>query len=93
MGAETVLIAILSALIYSVVFFAKHHLTDKPESLDPAKLGATLITGAILGTIFYAGGLAITAEAIETQLIAYVSVVAIVESVLKIIYRSLKKIV
>ncbi len=93
MGAETVGIAILSALIYSVVFYAKHYFKPgKPEPFDPTKLGATLLVGAVLGVIFYAGGVGITAEAVEMQLIAYAGIVALVESVLKLVYRGIKKI-
>lgn len=92
MAAETIGYAVLAALIYSVVFFAKHHFKPgKPESFDPAKLGATLIVGAVIGVIFYAGGVPITAEAIEIQLGIYISIVALVENVLKIIVRVLGK--
>lgn len=91
MAAETIGYAIIAALVYSVVFFAKHRLKDKPESFDWQKLCATLIVGAVIGAIFYLGDLTITAEAVETQLIAYVSIVAIVESVIKIVIRAVER--
>ena len=90
MAPETIGYAIIAALIYSVVFYAKHYFKPgKPESFDPTKLGATLLVGVVLGGIFYAGDLAITAEAVETQLIAYAGIVALVESVLKLVYRGI----
>ncbi len=92
MAAETIGYAIIAALVYSVVFFAKHHLKDKPESFDWQKLGATLIVGAVIGGMFYLGDLAITAEAVEAQLIAYVGIVAIVESVIKIVVRAVERV-
>ena len=89
MGAETVGIAVISALVYSVIFYCKKAMKpDKPPEFDYMKLASTLIVGLIIGIAFCLSGLAITAEAIEVQLIAYAGVVALVESILKIIYRA-----
>ena len=89
----TVAYAILSALIYSVIFYGKHHFKpDKPETFDPVKLGATLVIGAIIGIVFYIGSVPITAEAVEIQLFAYAGIVALAETILKIVWRGLKKI-
>ncbi|MBA7593136.1 hypothetical protein ES703_00053 [subsurface metagenome] len=84
----TVVYAVLAALAYSLMFFAKHHFKpDKPESFDKAKLGATLIIGAIIGIVFCIGNVPITAEAIGTQLISYGFIIMFVETCLKIGYR------
>jgi len=84
--------AILAAAIYSVIFYAKHHFKPgEPESFNPAKLGATVIIGAIIGIVFYVGGLPPTAEAVEIQLGAYAGIVALTETILKLIYRILAR--
>lgn len=91
MAAATIGYAILAAVIYSMIFYAKKHFKpDKPESFDMAKLGATVVIGAIIGIVFHVSGLALTGEAVEIQLGAYVSVVALTETILKTIYRVLR---
>jgi len=92
MGAETIGYAVLAALIYSLVFYAKHHLNEVvSEPFEPTKLGATLIIGAIIGVIFHVGNVPITAASVEIQLFAYAGFVGVVESVLKAIYRAIKE--
>lgn len=92
--ATTIAYAIVSALIYSIVFFAKKRLRkEDPTKFDPIKLVSTLIVGAVIGAGFYLGNFAITALAIETQLLAYGMVIALVESIVKILWRGLQKVI
>jgi len=92
MPAATIGYAILAAVIYSVIFYAKRHFKlppDKPESFDMAKFGATAIIGAVIGIVFHVSGLAISGEAVEIPLGAYASIVALTEAILKISYRTI----
>ena len=91
--ATTVVYAILASLVYSLIFYVKKAVRKKdPPEFDYAKLGATLVVGLVIGIVFYIGGVPIATEAVETQLIAYAGVVALVESILKLIYRGLKRV-
>jgi len=90
-GVETVLIAVLAAAIYSATSYLKKHMKDDPENFDPVKFAATLIVGAIVGFSMWTSGIPITQEAVETQLVAYAGLVAIVENVIKVIYRAFTK--
>ena len=93
MVAETVAYAIVAALAYSLIFYVKKAVREKnPPEFDYTKLGATLVVGLVIGIVFYIGGVPIATEAVETQLIAYAGVVALVESILKLIYRAIKKV-
>lgn len=88
----TIAYAVISALIYSIVFFAKKRLNkESPAEFDPTKLVSTLIVGVVIGIGFYLGNVDITALAIETQLLAYGMVIALVESGLKIVWRVLHR--
>jgi len=91
MPAATIGYAILAAIVYSVIFYGKKHFKpDNPDSFDMVKFTATVIIGAIIGIVFYVGGLPPTAEAVEIQLGAYAGIVALTETILKTIYRILR---
>lgn len=87
----TIAYAIIIAIVYSLVFFAKKKLNkETPQEFDPIKFTSTLVVGAAIGVAFYLGDIAITAEAIEAQLLAYGTVIWVVESIVKIIVRALR---
>jgi len=83
MTIETIMLAVLSAIVYAVVAYAK---TQK-EEFDALKFSATIIVGAIVGFAFAITDTPIAQASIETQLVAYVGVIVIVENVLKAVYR------
>jgi Kef-type K+ transport system membrane component KefB len=85
-----VLYAIIAALGYALVFYAKTWAqTQPPEAFNYTKFGATLILGCAVGVALAVTGNPITKEAIETQLLAYGAVTALVETILKTILSKL----
>jgi hypothetical protein len=87
---EQVLLAVGSALAYSLVFYAKNRAGD-PEDFKPKKLLATLIVGLAVGIGYGLAGVEITQELIFAQLSMYAGTTALVESIIKAIYRQIKE--
>ena len=85
---ETILIAILSAIFYTFIFYAKK-MAD--QDFDKRKLLFTYIVGLIIGIVMWYYNLPITQLAVEQQIFAYAGMIAIGESAFKGIYRWLKR--
>lgn len=88
---EDILIALLSALSYSIIFFIKKREKDEGEEYDYFKLGATMIVGLAVGLSIHFSNVDLTQVGFEQRLMLYTGVIAIVESVLKIIVRRIRK--
>jgi len=88
---QTVLTAATSAATYSLVFYAKKRIGKGKQKFNPTKLAATVLVGAGLGIVLQFTGAQITKEAIQTQLVAYAGIVALVESGLKFASRVLSQ--
>lgn len=86
------MIALLSAFAYSIIFFVKKREKGEGEIYDYYKLGATMIVGLVVGLAFHFSNLDLTQVTFEQQLMLYTGVIALVESVLKIAVRRLRKI-
>lgn len=83
--------AVVSSLIYSLLFFVKKNSGEEIESYDLKKLGATLVVGLGVGVSMVIGNVDLTQVAFEQRLAGLAGVVAVVESVLKILYRQAQK--
>ena len=89
MDAGSLLIAIVSAMVYSLSMYVKKHLnSENPQSFDVAKFVTTVIWGAIVGTALQLSGVPITEQSVEQQFVAYAGLIAITENVVKAIIRA-----
>lgn len=84
---ESIILALVSAVAYSVVFYVKKNKPDDPEDFEPFNFGATVLVGLGVGVMYVYSGTEITQQGIETQLIIYGGTVMMVESILKAVYR------
>jgi len=88
MVIETVLLAIIAAIMYAGTQFIKKNLDpDKPQEFDGGKFGATIVIGAGVGLISGYTGIIPSESMVMVQLVAYSGMTAIIENVLKIAYR------
>lgn len=86
----TLLWAVLAAVLYAVVFYAKAWATtNPPEKFVPEKFLATVIVGAFVGAVFWLGNLSITQDAVIDQLTDYAIATAVLESFLKMVFAKL----
>ena len=86
--AENVLTGILTAIVYSIVFYAKKKMKrDNPQKFHKGKFFATVVVGACVGASFGLNGVDITAGTVESTLAAYTGVIALTESMIKSIWR------
>jgi hypothetical protein len=75
---------IVGATIYAVAAYFR----ETPlEKFDPIKFGSTIAVGALIGVVAVNSGIPITEQWVGTQIVAYAGVTAIVENVLKSIFR------
>ena len=89
---EPILIACLTGALYSVIWWSTKRIDPtKPDfSFDPIPLVATMVIGAGVGIAATFTGSPITQLNIETQLVAYGSVIAVLERILKTLYNYLE---
>ena len=89
---EPILIACLTGALYSVIWWSTKRIDPtKPDfSFDPISLVATMVIGAGVGIAATFTGSPITQLNIETQLVAYGSVIAVLERILKTLYNYLE---
>ena len=86
---ETILIALVSAIVYAGSMFLKKNVDPgNPQDFDAIKFVSTLVVSVIIAATMIASNVTtITESMIETQLIAYTGLIALVENVLKILIR------
>ena len=86
---EPILVACVTGALYSVIWWSTKRIDPtKPDfSFDPIPFVATIIIGAGVGVIATFTGSPITQMGIETQLVAYGSVIAVLERILKTLYN------
>lgn len=84
---QVIATSIVSALIYSLMFYIKKKANTGGDDFQPKKLAATLIVGAVVGVFYGYYGMAITQATISQQLATYAGTIALVESALKFIVR------
>lgn len=90
-GIEGVLACMASALVYSLLFYAKKRVGKDKTKFEPKKLAATLIVGAVIGAFYGFYGIPIDQPTISELLVTYAGTVALVESLLKFLVRLAKK--
>ena len=83
MGIETIGIALLMSVIYTILGVAK----SKGEKFDPTKASATIVLGLIIGVIMYTSGLPVTETGVYEQLAVYGGLLYVIENILKAIKR------
>jgi len=89
---EDIILAVISALAYSLIFFLKKREKDIGEPYDYFKLGATLIVGLVIGLAIHFSGVDLTQVSLEQKLVMYAGAIALVESILKTLVRRFRKI-
>jgi len=86
MGIETIGIALLMAVIYTLLGVAK----SVGEEFSPTKAGATVVLGLLIGVVMYASGMPITEVNVAGQLAIYGGLIYTIENIIKAIVRRAK---
>ena len=89
---EPIIVACFTGALYSVIWWSTKRIDPtKPDfSFEIMPLIATVIIGAFVGVMAAYSGSEITQMSIETQLVAYGSVIAVLERILKTLYNYLE---
>ena len=84
--------AIFAAVLYSVIWWAAKNIdpTKPSPGFDFLSLGATVVIGAFVGAFAILTGSPVSQMSIETQLAANGAVIAVIEKILKTMYRWLE---
>ena len=92
MVIETIILAVLAAIMYAGTEFIKKYLdSEHPETFNYIKFLATIIIGGIIGVAVGYEGTIPTQLSITEQLALYAGSVVVLENVLKIIYKFIRK--
>lgn len=91
MPIENIAIAAVMGAVYSIIFFAKKRANDPDEKYNYFKLIATIAVGIAIGIGFELSGVDFGQARLFEQLTAYVGTIALVESVLKLLWRQFLK--
>jgi hypothetical protein len=86
MAIETIAIALVMAVIYTLLGVAK----SAGEDINPTKAGASIGLGVLIGVCMYASGLPITEANVGVQLGIYGSLLYVFENIIKTIVRRWK---
>jgi len=88
---EQILTAALTAAGYSVLFYAKQVDGNSPENFDRLKFLSTVLVGACVGGLMSISGIGVDKMTIQQRLAAYAGIIAVVESVIKVLVRKGRK--
>ena len=88
MDVFTIILASIAGAVYGVLFYVKAR-QNSGEAFDYWKLGATVLLAALIGAAMGALGMPVTQATLEVQFAAYVGYVAVLETVLKLIWRKI----
>ena len=86
MAIETIAIALLMAVVYTLLGVAK----SVGEEFNPIKAGATIVLGLLIGVVMYVSGMPITEVNVAGQLAIYGGLLYVFENVIKAIMRRWK---
>ena len=87
MGIETIVIAFLMSVIYTLLGIAK----SVGEDISPKKAVASVMLGVLIGAVMYASGIPITEVNVAGQLAIYGGLIYVFENIIKVIVRRWKK--
>ena len=89
---QPLITAIFAAVLYSLIWWAAKNVdpTKPSPAFDFFSLGATVLIGAFVGAYATLAGSPLTQMSIETQLAANGAVIAVIEKILKTMYRWLE---
>lgn len=89
---QPLITAIFAAILYSLIWWAAKNVDPtKPSPVfDWFSLGSTVLIGAFVGAYATLAGSPLSQMGLETQLAANGAVIAIIEKVLKTLYRWLE---
>jgi len=89
---QPLIIAIFAAVLYSIIWWSAKNIdpTKSSQGFDFLSLGATVIIGAFVGAYATLAGSPVSQMSIETQLAANGAVIAVIEKILKTMYRWLE---
>ena len=90
MDYNTILVSVGASVLYSLLWYSRQVVdpTKPTPAYDFWKLGATIVVGAVVGIIAIISGVEVTQVGIESQLLAYGFVIAVIEQVGKAFYRN-----
>ena len=88
MELSSIVLAMIAGAGYGVLFFFKSQQSSE-DTFDYSKLGATVLLAALIGAALGAVGNPVTQATIDLQIAAYVGYIAVLETMLKLIWRRL----
>ena len=90
-GLEIILTAVFSGILYSLIWWSAKNIdpTKESQSFNWGSMVATAIIGVFVGVFAVISGSPITQMGIETQLAANAAIIAVIEKILKTLYRYL----
>jgi len=83
-----ILTAALCAAGYSIVYYSKTAADNPEETFDKYKFLATVLVGVMVGLSLEIAGINLAKEQLSTKLAAYSGTIAMLETSLKVVYRS-----
>lgn len=83
MGIETIGVALLMAVLYTLLGYSK----SLGEEFSPTKAGATVGLGLLIGAVMYVSGMPITEVNVAGQLAIYGGLIYTIENGIKAIVR------
>jgi len=84
---QAVILAAFSAAGYSLAFYVKKRAKKNPDNFNPYKLASTVIVGVFVGISLQLSGVDFGQEQLAAEIGTYTGTVALLESVLKTLYR------
>jgi len=91
MTVETVILAMVAAVLYAGTAFIKKVPMDEPEKFNWVKFLATIVLGLAIGIAAATKGIIPDQTSMELQLGLFAGSTAIIENVIKLVLRIIKK--
>lgn len=88
---QTIFTAIAASIAYSITFYVKKRSSKNKQTFDVKKFIATLLVGIGVGVSISLSGADLTFLSFEAELATMAGIIALVESVIKTIYREVQK--
>jgi len=83
--------SMVSAVVYSTIFYAKKFTSKEKEKVNVKKFAATLVVGAAVGVAYGYYGVPVNEANVFEKLAAYAGTIALVESLIKTGMRFMRK--